>query len=70
MNDPPRTPAFLAALSVLQDAGIPCSEHDAPATLLLALQPLIIAAATADPWEFDRARFEELMRLWEALAAE
>lgn len=65
----PRSPAYLAALSALQEAGIPCSAHDAPQTLLLALQPLIIATATAEPWAFDRARYDRLMALWEALNA-
>ena len=67
---PSRSSAYLAALSALQASGIPCSEHDAPQTLLLALQPLIIAAAASDPWAFDRARYDHLMALWEALNAE
>lgn len=66
----PRSPAYLAVLSALQEAGIPYSKHDAPRRLLLALQPLIVAEATADPWEFDRSRFDRLMGLWEELAAE
>ena len=66
----PRSPAYVAALSALQEAGLPYTEHDAPEALLLALQPLIVAAATADPWEFDRVRYDDLMALWEALATE
>jgi hypothetical protein len=67
---PPRSPTCQVDLSALQDAGIPHSAHDPPRTLLLALPPLIIAAATADPWEFDRKRYDELMGIWEALDAE
>lgn len=49
-----RSPASLAALTALREAGIPGPELDAPQTLLEDLQEAVIAAATADPWAFDR----------------
>ena len=70
MARPVRSPAYQAALAALREAGLPCSAYDTPETLLAALQPLIIAAATADPWVFDRARYDWLMGLWETLHTE
>lgn len=67
---PSRSPAYLAALAALQEANFPCTEHDEPQTLLLALKTMIIAAATADPSLFERACFDRLMGLWETLDAE
>ncbi|MFN8660311.1 MAG: hypothetical protein U0075_00375 [Thermomicrobiales bacterium] len=67
---PPRSPVYLAALSTLREADIPCTEHDLSEAILTALQPLIVVPATADPWAFDRARYDHLMGLWKDLAAE
>lgn len=38
--------------------------------LLDALHWAVIAEATANPWAFDRTRYDHLMGLWEALVAE
>ena len=46
---PPGSPAYLAALSTLREADIPCTEHDLSEALLTALQPLIVAAAPFIP---------------------
>ncbi len=37
---------------------------------VIALQDQIVAAATADPSQFDRARYDALWRRWDALATD
>jgi len=72
MPDPSASssPAFLAALTALQDSGVACTEGDSLARILELLQAQIITAVTVESEAFDRGRYERLLGLWQALETE